>query len=191
YRLLPALGAAWSEGAGLRLLAVQSGSPYGAAWELNGDSNRAGQATDPPLAVKLSGERACILRPRARTSNRPLPPCLPARHVARSGIVRAIGRASGAGRPCGWHASAPVWRYQRMSAKRSRALRAGVERLERRETPSTHALAAAAAAKTVTINGTGTAHVIQSHPVVNGRELTSAASGTASVIGKYTATFET
>jgi hypothetical protein len=78
-----------------------------------------------------------------------------------------------------------------MSAKRSRALRAGVEALEQRETPSTHALAAAAATTTVTINGTGTAHAIQSHPVVNGRVITSAASGTATVIGKYTATFET
>jgi hypothetical protein len=75
-----------------------------------------------------------------------------------------------------------------MSAKRSRAFRAVFDSLERRETPSTHALAAATT-KVVNIHGTGTAQVTSSIPVVNGQQIASSVSGQAKVLGKYTGQF--
>jgi hypothetical protein len=72
-----------------------------------------------------------------------------------------------------------------MSSKRSRAMRAGVEGLERRETPSTHTSAAAATA----IRGAGAAVVTLSKPVVNGQEVDGIFSGASKVLGNYTGTF--
>jgi hypothetical protein len=71
-----------------------------------------------------------------------------------------------------------------MSAKRSRALRAGLESLERRETPSTHTLAAAAATtKVADISGKGFAAVILSQPIINGQKVVTMISGSAPAIG--------
>jgi hypothetical protein len=69
-----------------------------------------------------------------------------------------------------------------MSAKGSRALRAGVERLERRETPSTHA----AAATVLQLGGTGTATVTASMPIVNAQSVATAISGNNRGLGNYT-----
>ena len=75
-----------------------------------------------------------------------------------------------------------------MSAKRSRAIRAGVEGLERRETPGgAHALAAAAAASSVTIGGGGLAAITESAPAVNGQLATTVLVGTNRTLGSYSA----
>jgi hypothetical protein len=76
-----------------------------------------------------------------------------------------------------------------MSAKRSRAFRAGFDSLERRETPSAHGLAATSTAKLVNIHGTGIAVVTSSLPVVNGQQIATSVSGQSTVLGKYTGDF--
>jgi hypothetical protein len=70
-----------------------------------------------------------------------------------------------------------------MSAKRSRALRAGLESLERRETPTTHALAAAATTHVADISSKGFAAVILSQPIINGQKVVTMISGNSAAIG--------
>ena len=71
-----------------------------------------------------------------------------------------------------------------MSAKRSRSFRAGLEGLERRETPSTHA--SAAVAKVVSLQSHGTATIFFSEPIQNGQQVTTTLSGSNTSLGKFT-----
>jgi hypothetical protein len=101
-----------------------------------------------------------------------------------------------------------------MSAKRSKALRAGIEGLERRDNPSgavaavavhhadapshhadtaahhaaatsDHAAAAAANASSIAIRNRGHAAVLFSQPVVNGQEVLTVLDGTSKELGTY------
>jgi len=72
-----------------------------------------------------------------------------------------------------------------MSAKRSRALRAAFEGLERRETPSSHAVAALQTAQVVSLQGSGTAVNIISTPGVNGQAVTDWIFGKTKGLGNY------
>lgn len=72
-----------------------------------------------------------------------------------------------------------------MPEKRSRGMRAAVEGLERRETPSSHALAALPAAKVVNFGGNGAATVNLSEPVVNGQEVFTSLAGSSKTLGKF------
>jgi hypothetical protein len=65
--------------------------------------------------------------------------------------------------------------------------RPGVEGLERRDNPSTHLAAAAAATttKAVAIHGSGNSVVTLSNPTINGQLVTNAINGTSKVLGAF------
>lgn len=71
-----------------------------------------------------------------------------------------------------------------MSAKRNRALRAGLEDLERRDNPSL-ALPAATATPVLNLSSTGHATVTASMPVVNGQKVQTALAGNLPGAGAY------
>ncbi|MFO0953239.1 MAG: hypothetical protein U0835_19200 [Isosphaeraceae bacterium] len=66
-----------------------------------------------------------------------------------------------------------------MSAKHSRALRAGLESLERRDNPST-----------ISLSNTGTAFIVRSQPVINGQKVVTQVIATSKAVGQYVADFE-
>lgn len=73
-----------------------------------------------------------------------------------------------------------------MSVMRNRALRAGLEGLERRETPSTHSLAS----NVVSVHNSGAAVIAYSQPVQNGHVVDTITAATSKTLGSYTSEFD-